>query len=330
MLGNKTPLTVVPPGYKPDLDRLPPKEHGGCKGIFVWLLILFIVCGAIIGMIMMVISSKQPQEVASQNNSGLVSVFTDTPAPTATLDYCWFLTPTIEAQPTIYITPDEWQAYGTQTALQTGTPTSTPHPTQAPPKAWCNDVVEATEELLLVASETFTPYQLPSDIPFIEYDDIPTTNITDTPAPTSTAIPVLRPTSTLFPTLIPRVHNQSGQTVQTITERVVVVETKIVIEKVEVETVKQVIITATPQPTNTLEPEITDEPTLPPTETATYVPTSIPTETPTATMTHTNTATFTPTATMTYTATPQPTATLIPTSTLFPTLIYTATEVQSE
>lgn len=311
MFGNKTPLSVVPPGYKPDLDRLPPKEHGGCGRGCLWIFVLLIGFMGIISLVVSLSSSSQSEEVASVSNYELVPIIT------ATLDYCWFLTPTIESQPTLFVTPDEWQLQGTQVASQTGTPTSTPHPTQAPPKAWCNDVIEATEEISLVASATWTPYPFPSDIPVIDYDSIATATITDTPA--STDIPI-RPTSTLFPTPIPRAIAQENQGVQTITERVVIVETRIVIEKVEVEKVKEVIITATPQPTATLAPEITDEPTLPPTETATDIPISMPSETPTPTLTLTQTATFTPTATETFTTTPEPTATLIPTSTLFPTL----------
>lgn len=334
---NKTPITVVPPGYKPDLDRLPPQQAGGCKGCLWIFVLILLIAGIGVGVVFAL--APKSESIPTIIPTRITEII---PSATATLDYCWFLTPTNEPLPTIEVTLDQWQLKATDDAFQTGTPTVTPLATVVPPRAWCNEtpVVDATA--------TFTPFQIPSDVPILEF--VPTETITNTPVPTHTAIPTAVPTSTLFPTLVPRDNPVNIQQPATQPETIIVVRTVVVVE----ETVK--IITATPQPTSTLLPTIaleeTEEPTLLPTFTATDVPmitaTLIPTVTasstlnPTSTFTPTSTVTntFTPTATATFTATLTATATLthtptatstytaspFPTSTLFPTLETPANE----
>lgn len=320
---NKTPVTVVPPGYQPDLDRLPPQGAGGCmRGCMMILVFIIILGGIVVGAIYALSANNQPEiEAVTMVVTQASQQPPFAPTATATMDYCWFLTPTIEAIPTIAVTLDQWQMKATDDSFLTGTPTPTELPTQEPPRAWCNQtpVMEATA--------TWTPYGIPTDIPHLEFE--PTETITDTPFPTNTAIPTPVPTSTLFPTLIPR-DNTAIQQPQTGSQPVVVIQTVIVVEKVKVKDKVIKVVTATPQPTATVMiPEVTDEPIIPtieptliPTVAATDTLTFTPTETPTFTATYTPTATYTHTPTATYTAT------LIPTSTLFPTLIPTETETQ--
>lgn len=316
MLGNKTPITYVTPGYKPDLDRLPP-QGAGCNWGCVWLLIvmLLLVSGGIFGFIAMASPDKQETPVLPT----ILLTNTPSPVPTATMDYCWFLTPTAEVLPTIEVTPDVAQLKATDdafSALLTATATPTPQPTQEPPRVWCNQppTIEPTA--------TWTPFQFPTDIPHINLDDLATVMLTDVPTATATPIPMSTdvPTSTLFPTVVPRSESQPQQV--RIVETVIVI--KEVVKEVEKPVKVEVIITAThtPTATSTLEVEVTEEPTIEPTatftetSTATNIPTStdIPTEVPAETSTHTPTVTATATATHTATFTP------IPTSTLFPTL----------
>jgi len=336
MLGNKTPITYVTPGYKPDLDRLPPQGAGCPKGC-LWMVILFILLvGGIVGAIFALSSNNETLET---------TIITTVPyggashaSPTPTMDYCWFLTPTIEALPTIEVTPDKWQLKATDDSFLTGTPIATDLPTSEPPRAWCN------ETPVMDATATWTPFGIPSDVPYLE---IPATaTITDTPQPIiSTAIPTAVPTSTLFPTLIPRGNaeqvDSGGTGSQVIVIQTVVVE-RVKVEKVVDEVVK--IITATPRPKATRKPtliptltatvtatdipEMTEEPTIEPTTTLTATETATLTATPTNTVVPTTT--YTATATYTHTPTATQTATDIPTSTLFPTLIPTATETETD
>ena len=304
---NKTKITVVPSGYQPDLDRLPPAK-AGCGGC-LWVMLFVMLLVGVGASAYYVLSS--PEETSPEPQSAITLntlVPTATATHTATMDYCWFLTPTIEAMPTIQVTLDTWQIKATDDSFLTGTPTATAFPTSEPPKVWCNDVL--TMEAM--PTVTLTPYGLPTDIPHLEFEA--TATITNTPQPiTPTAVP----SSTLFPTLIPQVNSLQQPAVQPQQAPVVVVQTVVVketvVEKVKVKDKVTVIVTATPTASEDI-PEVTEEPTLVLTETATYTPT------PTLTNTPTETATLTPTAT----------ATLIPTSTLFPTFIPTATDMPTE
>jgi hypothetical protein len=329
MLGNKTPISYVTPGYKPDLDRLPP-QGAGCNRGCVWLLMLvFLFIGGVFGVIAVTSQASSPKVELLPT---ILLTNTPSPEPTATMDYCWFLTPTVELLPTIHVTPDAIQLRATDDAyraFQMTTATPTALPTQEPPRAWCND--RPTDE----PTATWTPFEIPTDIPHISLEDLITATFTPPPTPTATNIPML-PTSTLFPTLIPRESVQQVQQPQ----QVIVKQTVVVVERVEIPVEKVKVVTATftatftPTYTVTSVVEVTEEPTLEPTatvtetSTATDIPTvtDIPTQTATETLTHTPTATHTATHTATWTQTPTATATathtptLIPTSTLFPTL----------
>lgn len=323
---NKTPVTVVPPGYQPDLDRLPPESAGCSKGC-VWLVVILMMLVGVGGGAIYFLSS--PDTTLEEPENIVVNTLEPQPTATytATMDYCWFLTPTIEALPTIEVTLDTWQIKATDDSFLTGTPTPTDLPTSEPPRAWCN------EPPAMEATATWTPFGIPTDIPYFDVDA--TATITDTPQPISTTVPTVVPTSTLFPTPIPRVNSvqQSGQQAPVVVIQTVVVK-ETVVEKVKVKDKVTVIVTATPTATADI-PEVTEEPTIP-TDTPTIEPTLIPTVTieatltPTLTNTPTETATFTPTATYTNTPTATHTATDIPTSTLFPTFIPTETHTPTE
>lgn len=216
-----------------------------------------------------------------------------TPTPTATLDYCWWLTPTNEPTATLPYTPDAWQATGTAVYYATFPPQL---PTSAPPRELCTNFATWTPN----ASEptaTFTAAF--SDIFWtLEPGDSPIVTQTFTPAPTlavrQTQIPQVV-YQTAAPQLIPMtvVVTQNVQSAPQVVERQV-----------------QVIVTATPRPaTRTPAPTVTPSPT----ETATETPTLTETSTLTPTETPTETATATPSPTETETETPLPTETPAPT-----------------
>lgn len=319
---HETPVTFVPPGYQPDLDRLPPREAGGC-GRYILLalfglgLIVFIVFG-------MITITGQGQEEEPMiltlvpMNEGAAATATDLPSETPTiddwsltgtamlfvvasptLDYCWFLTPTASPSLTpLPVTPDSWGIEGTRIALLTGTPTATPLPTQAPPRAWC--------DLEISPTATFTPWAIRQEV-------------TEEPTPLPTAIPTSLPVAQ--PTGLNPIAQNMSQTPLPISnqpliqrgEQVIVVQTQppqIIIQTKEI--INVVVITATPAPlltaTGTPPPsdipentaEATQEPAQTATPLATYTetPTDLPSLTPlAATYTLTPESTFTQTAT---------------------------------
>lgn len=290
-------LNLVPPGYSVDLDRLQPSNTGlSCYQTIALFFVVACLCGLITLGIMYLYNTSQPQITPTLNAIPLTLIGNRsnvTPIPptatidpwsatgtalffstaTATLDYCWFLTPSPTATNTqIPVTLDSWGATGTALA-----PTIAPTqlPTQQPPKAWCD----------IAPTPTLTPFPRLSEI-----TETPT--ITPTPTATFTAVP------TLLPTIVLATDRPVQQPVQqpVAQQQIVVVQTVVV--------VNQVVITATNLPaTNTA--TATNTPT--PTETATNTPT--PTETPTATITPTETPTETPTPTATNTPTPTETPT---------------------
>src|SRR5690606_1335105 len=73
----------------------------------------------------------------------ITPTFSATPSPT--MDYCWFLTPTLTPSNTpIPVTPDSWAMTGTHVFLASTTPTVPITPTQPPPRAWCDITPEQT------------------------------------------------------------------------------------------------------------------------------------------------------------------------------------------
>ena len=336
---NTTPITIVPPGYKPDLDRIPAGNQTNCRKLFVWSLVLIIILGCTgIGGVMF-FTLTQPDIMPTL--VPLQSIVEIEPSPT--LNYCWYLTPTIEYIP---VTPDSWGLEGTRISQLTPSPSPTP----APPKELCDSPGWQTSEPTQPpgATATWTPYGIPTGIPtFIP----PTLGVepTEEILPT-TLVPVLPtaiPTATVFPTLRPIGSDNPGSNpapqpvtvIEYVNRDVVIIQTVV---KVKTETL-HIIVTATPQPpTPTIVPSATVTPLVEITEelqppTATVTPTIVPSATvtplveiteelqpPTATVTPTIVPSATPTDIPTLTYTPTPTATvtptLIPTSTLFPTL----------
>lgn len=354
---NATPITVVPPGYQVDLDRLPPS---GSSSIWRVLLLLALGIGVVVGFVFAVswwmskdappaeptpeftaeaitlvpTSTTAPTLTASVTATGTPSPTLDswsltgtallfltataTPTETATPDYCWFLTPSPTPSLTpLPVTPDAWAATGTAVALETGTPTATPTATRQPPRAWCD----------ITATPTRRPWTIdPDSTEEVVYGTPPITlpaitpPNTWTPQPQPTQIPPLViNTSAPVPPLVVNTDAPPAPPIVVPTNPPMII-----------------IITATIAPT-TLPPEQTEEPT--PTETASATPTATPTETatptdtPTATATPTETPTDTPSPTWTpsptETATDVPTVTPIPTDTPVPTntTIPTATPV---
>lgn len=301
------PITIVAPGYSVELDRDPPRSRGGCGKLVFWISVLFAVIVAV-GMMIYFAVRPQPERTVVIEQVNKIPATRIMPTITATMDYCWYLTPASEPTATgIPVTPDEWQLQGTAYALETGTPTLTPTATNEPPREWCN--IPPTQH----ATATWTPIPRWTIAP-----EQPTSTITNTPnVPPTLDFYAIRPTSTLFPTLSPRWTQSPPQQQQPPPlppQQQIIYVTQVVVEQVVVEQpVEQVIVvTATHTPTET------STPTLIPTSTV-ETPTATATiETPTATLTHTPTQTLT--ATPTATIEPTATWTLIPTSTMFPTL----------
>jgi hypothetical protein len=175
---NDPPMTIVPEGYQPELDRLQANSGASCgRGVvllFVFTGILLAVCGGVYAFVRAQTAPKRDPVVltlvAADAPVSVIQTHTPKPALDAwaltgtalihiaaspTLDYCWWQTPTAVPSPTgLPVTPDAWALQGTAYALETGTPTFTPMPTQPPPRAWCD-----------LITPTFTPFPLPSREP---------------------------------------------------------------------------------------------------------------------------------------------------------------------
>lgn len=291
------PITRVPPGYQPNLDRLPAQPASGCRGFLITIsLIAVVLCGGGY-MIVNHINALNAPEVTptpiptstptdeptdapptatptldpwSVTGTALINqTASPTFSPTPTMDYCWFLTPTPTNSPTLSYTPDHWQATGTAVFYLTTTPTPRLDPTRAPPRAWCDQVPEATNtprrqladaQQTQAALPTFT--LTPTNTPRMAFPTV------DTSGPSgSGSLPILPPTDPPpvivepllpFPTAVPTMTRTRKPT-------------------------KTPTATITLTPTATETPTATYTPTA--TETATDTPTVTPTETPTATAT---------------------------------------------
>lgn len=177
--------TIIPPGYQPELDRMPPKPAASCTGIVV---ILFALCGLLSGGVLLLLSNSgtpttQTTGAPTVSPDLVIASFTPKPqTPTLdpwsltgtalmhataspTVDYCWWLTPTPTPTPTLIYTPDAWQATGTAIYEATNPP-QLPTPTPDAPRVWCNNIPTATI--------TNTPRAL---------DELPTIAATRTPLP---------------------------------------------------------------------------------------------------------------------------------------------------
>lgn len=276
------PKVIVPPGYQPDLDRLPPRPAPGCGGLIVAGFALLAVVGA--GLWMLVgASAPRPAEPTSIQTPSPAATATATSEAAAsptldawsitgtalvyataspTIDFCWWLTPTATATATLPYTPDAWQATGTALYLATNPPT-TATPTPDAPRVWCNHIPEP--------SPTITPLNL-RDLALTDvgptYTLTPTSPPTDKPAPSGGGAPVAS-----WPQQQP-VYVQPPQQEQPPLQ----------------------IWQPSPAPTLAL-PTVAPTNTPTPTETPTPTATETPTETPTPTETATSAPTLTPTAT---------------------------------
>lgn len=274
--------------------------------------------------------------------------------PTATLEYCWWLTPSPTPTATLPYTPDPWQATGTA-LWEEANPYQSPTP--APPRELCTSFATWTPtpdaaQMESTAETTGSPEETPPD------DEWLTSRATPTPRPAAasaassgranTSVQSVREvviTAPPPPAPPPEVR---------VVERIVEAPPQVVLATVIVETpntLTQTAIyayattvqltyapqtaTATPSPTPTMEPfgpewnatatayyghwgplwTATFEAAQP---TATEIPTEISTEIPvepTPEVTPETTATPTPTPSETATATPTETPTLTPTET---------------
>lgn len=194
---------------------------------------------------------------------------TPTLTASATLIYCWWLTPSPTPSPTWMYTPDSWGATGTAVYLATH-PYQTP--TAPPPRELC------VELPTLIPSATLTPFPLPTIA-----QTMPTNTITPTATPTSTPV-VITVVHTVVHTRV--VIDSPPPMVITSPPQMIEQPPMVITSPPAV-----IIITAvmpTLEPTATLA-EITDEPTPTPTFTETLTSTPTPTETPTPTPTLTET-----------------------------------------
>lgn len=172
-------------------------------------------------------------------------------APTATIDYCWFLTPTARPTAILLVTPDAWSATGTAIWRRDNPPTPIVEPTPTTPRSWCDVKVTA------VPPNTDTP-----------------TPPTMTPSPTHTRVfsgsgSGNGGSSVVVPPLPPTIAIQP-------TEQPVIVLPTVAPTKKPKKTK-----TATPTETASVTPTFTETPTMTPsyTETATPTETSSPTAT---------------------------------------------------
>lgn len=267
------PTTILPSGYKPDLDRLPPQPGSGCVRTLMLIVAFFAIVGGIIFAVVSIVNASRqpaileltpvPTRAVTQTETvhaaptssptstldnwsltGTALIFATasaTPTASPTQDFCGFLTPTATASPTLPYTPDAWMKTGTAVFYLTST--ATPHldPTATTPRSWCD-----------VKTATLTPFPLRG-------------STTETPGAS-----VLPPTSTLVPpSSTPRPQIPPMQP------------------------------TSAPLILPTDAPPVYVPPTLPPppTTASTRRPTRTPTETATTTMTSSATLTNTPSAT---------------------------------
>lgn len=296
------PMTILPDGYGIDYDRQPPGSGGmSCFGL-LWRIgaLIATLAGVCAGVIWVVSLALQPA-AASAVTPTIESTITEDPndatatapatlddwsatgtamlyatasatfTPTATVDYCGWLTPTATHTPTLIYTPDEWALTGTAVFYLTSTATTVPEPSPTTPRSWCDyEKATPTRELVRPQVTLATPTPQP-----------PTASPTNTPRfafPTANGAGPALPATSLPPIIVPT-------------------------------DLPPIILPPTDMPptaTNTRKPTKTASHT--PTATATVTETATSTATPTETATSTPTATETATATVTETFIPLPTA----------------------
>jgi hypothetical protein len=239
MFGNNTKTTIVPAGYKPDLDRLPPEEHTGAGKGCLWVLVLVGLLGGVVLVGLTLVA--QPTE-----ETETASILFET-SPTAldewslmgTKFYFDTLTPraTEEAteEATITLTPfgADWNTITpikridlmpTATVSPTNIPTSTLLPKVIPParveyvdrevivistvvviqeveKIVEKPIIQEVEKIVVITATNPppTPTMTHTVTPTATASPTNTASPTATASPTNTASPTTIPTSTLLP-----------------------------------------------------------------------------------------------------------------------------------
>ncbi len=176
----KAPIHKFPHGYMPELNSSIERPGAGNSGCGRSLVLLGVGVLLMVGMVWigvaMLGSTSAPAVTPTVAPALLVSVefeatVTPTASPdawsatgtavafitaTATLDYCWWLTPTPTITPTPSASPDAWSATGTAVYLVENpprTPTSTPDV----PRVWCNDIPPSATPTLVRPTRTPAP-----------------------------------------------------------------------------------------------------------------------------------------------------------------------------
>lgn len=241
------------------------------------------------------------------------------PTATATINYCWFLTPTVTASATPTLHPDTSQddlMLATVTAIMRElTPTATA--TDAPPLAWCDQFLLGTPVIVEAAANAEVT------------DDPEATEDLSTPIGGFPTMEMIAPPATWTP--VPYYGGGGGDSGGVRIIEIVVTEPPAVITqppRVIVITATPYFVVATATPTATHTATNTETPTATATETATPTLTETATETPTATATETETPTATATETETPTATSTATATPLPPIALFTYVMLSDRDVQ--
>jgi hypothetical protein len=312
---------------------MPAQPSGGCRGAVITIMLIAVVlCGGgflIVNHINAINApavTPTPQPTFTPTDEPTIAPATATPTldpwsatgtalvhqtasptftPTATADYCWFLTPSPTPSPTLNATPDSWQATGTAVYFLTTTPTEYAPPTQPPPRAWCDytpeptptrfEILSAIETQAAKPTFTLTPTNTPRFVfPTVDSSGPAGSGGTGSlPGLPPTAAPPINPPIVL-PTLplptIAKTKRPTRTPTATITE------------------------TPTETHTATHTPTVTETPTDTPTLTITPSETITETPTPTLTPTATYTASVTPTNTPTATHTPSPIITIVSSS----------------
>jgi hypothetical protein len=302
------PVTYVRSGFDPTLNRLPPRAGSGCRRFFTWVFVGLVVLGGVVAFIGRAIApaaaapeptlipSPLPTEVINATSTptatldswsatGTALFFataSPTAAPSATVDYCWFLTPSPTPSPTLAYTPDAWQATGTAVYFLTNTPTPYLEPTATTPRSWCDvTLTPSAVPMTNTPRSTSTPTASPTNTPRFVFptaaSGAPLLPTAQPPQPTD-APPILPPT--LVPPTAVRTRKPTKTPTATMTPSATVTETA--------------TATATPTATETATETPTETATVTETPTPTATFTETPTETPSATATNTPTATHTP------------------------------------
>lgn len=339
-----TTTHLLPPGYDPSIDRVPPRRVG-CRSLVIMILLIFGVIGLCGGIAVFGIGAVS----ASREETPTVEETEETTQePTPIVDH-WgatgtalaLITPTDTIQPSP--TLDDWQLTGTSFFFVTQSPTITPtfSETPSPTMDYCwhltptatpsNTPIPVTPDqwamtgtAVFLASATPTVPMTPTRQPPRAWCDI-----TPEQTPTSVIPFEVFPTFTWHPqpTAVPQVTLSQGEWLGfqesfAPTPEVHITSEIIYITQPPEQIQIQIIITATPAiPTPNFEltgawlamtafAQMTQSVTATPTNTPTATLTASFTPSWTFSPTNTPTATFTPTATATATPTPTETPTL--------------------